>query len=290
MLANSASNHSNRNIALLVNPTSGKGKAVKIGHWLEDKLSAMAIPHLLFVGNWPSQFEQHTEIWIIGGDGTINYFVNHYKGIQLPLALFAGGTGNDFAWKLYGDISVEDQFQLLLHAEAKPVDVACCNDVYYLNSLGIGFDGEVLRSMNAIRWMGGHLGYLLVVIRKIFSFREFRFKINTGSEIFDERFLLVIINNSSRTGGGFMVSPKASLTDGLLDLVLCKPLSLFKRLRYLPVIEKGKHLDLPYIHFCHTPGVQVICNQETSGQIDGELITAKTFDIKVLPGCLNFRY
>jgi diacylglycerol kinase family enzyme len=56
------------------------------------------------------------------------------------------------------------------------------------------------------------------------------------------------------------------------------------------VIEKGKHLDLPYIHFCHTPGVQVICNQETSGQIDGELITAKTFDIKVLPGCLNFRY
>ena len=66
------------------------------------------------------------------------------------------------------------QLELVLTTTAKRVDAASCNDQLYMNSLGIGFDGEVLQSMRTIRWMGGHLGYLLVVLRKIFSFKEFR--------------------------------------------------------------------------------------------------------------------
>ena len=43
-------------------------------------------------------FDGFTEVWIIGGDGTINWFINQYSEIQLPLALFGGGAGNDFHW------------------------------------------------------------------------------------------------------------------------------------------------------------------------------------------------
>ena len=277
-------------IAILVNPGSGKGRAVKLGHWLMEQLSEKNIRYELFTENWPQQFDPFTEIWIIGGDGTINYFINHYKEIKVPLVLFKGGTGNDFAWKLYGDITPEEQLDLVLGAEARPVDAASCNGQLYLNSLGIGFDGEVLQSMSTIRRMGGHLGYLWVVLRKIFSFREFLFSIHCGDRSFKERFLLVIINNSSRTGGGFMVAPKASVCDGKLDMILCKPLSVLKRLRYLPVIEKGKHLDLPFVHFSQTPDAHIECDREVFAQLDGELIKAKIFDVKVLPGLLKFKY
>lgn len=277
-------------IAILVNPLSGKGKAAKVGQWLNEQLEERKIEHTVFTETWPADFINFTEVWIVGGDGTMNYFINAYRNITLPLVIFKGGTGNDFAWKLYGDISLAEQFELVLKARTKPVDAISCNDKLYVNSLGIGFDGEVLRSIGMVRWLGGHLGYLSVVIRKIFSYREPMFTIKMGVQIFKEKFLLVIVNNSSRTGGGFMVTPEASVTDGLADIVLCKPLSLLKRFRYLPIIEKGNHLKLPFIIFEQQSQVRIECEKELLAALDGELIKGKLFEIKTLPGILKFKY
>lgn len=282
--------HTDQNIAVLVNTASGKGKAIKTGQWLQEQLTRKQIPYCLFNNTWPASLDGFTEIWVVGGDGTMNYFLNNYINNELPIAVFKGGTGNDFAWKLYGNIKLQEQLELVLLAEPKPVDLGQCNDKYYSNSLGIGFDGEVLRSMHTIRWLGGHLGYLWVVIRKIFSFKEFNFTIKAGATNFKEKFLLVIVNNSSRTGGGFMVSPQASITDGKLDMVLCKPLSLFKRLRYLPVIEKGKHIQLPFICFQQEKEINIECEKELYAQLDGELISGRNFTIKVLPRKLLVKY
>jgi len=277
-------------IAIVVNPRSGKGKAEKTGQWLVQRLSERKIAHALFTLDWPTNFDGFTEVWIVGGDGTMNFFVNAYKNIDLPLVAFKGGTGNDFVWKLYGDISLEQQFELVLNAAVKPVDAISCNGQLYVNSLGVGFDGEVLGSINTARWLGGHLGYLWVVIRKIFSYKEPVFTITFGDKVIKEKFLLVIINNSSRTGGGFMVSPEASITDGLADIVLCKPLSILKRFRWLPVIEKGQHLEKPFIIFSQQPQVKIECEKEISAALDGELIKGKLFEVKMLPGLLKFKY
>ena len=279
-----------RSIAILVNPLSGKGKAKAIGRELQDKLTARNIPGSLFIEDWPDKFEGFTEIWIIGGDGTMNYFINRYKNINIPLALFKGGTGNDFAWKLYGNISVEEQVELVLNAESKLVDAAICNDKLYINSLGIGFEGEVLDSMSSIRWMGGHLGYLWAVIRKIFSFKESRFSIRADDKLVEGDFLLVNVNNASRTGGGFMITPTASVNDGLIDMLLCKPLSLIKRLRYLPIIEKGKHLQRPFIDHSLCKEVRIDCEKELFAHLDGELIRLGSFHIRILPGLFMFKY
>ena len=277
---------SNANILLLVNSLSGKGKAMQICEELKKELAGRKISFTLFVDQWPENIQGFSETWLIGGDGTVHYYINRYKNCRIPLVIFKGGTGNDLAWKLYGDISLAEQAELVLNAPVRSIDLGSCNGRLYANSLGIGFDGEVLRSMDAIRLFGGHLGYLLVVIKKIFSFREFSFRIRAGDRISAGKYLLVIINNSTRTGGGFMVSPRASLTDGSLDMVLCEKLPVMKRLRYLPVIEKGKHLDLPFIHYSYETAVQISCDEEVFAQMDGELISAKTFDIKVMPGAL----
>ena len=176
------------NIAIAVNPASGKGKAVKTGNWLTGQLTQRNIKHALFTIDWPQNFDGFTEVWIVGGDGTINYFLNNYENITIPVALFKGGTGDDFAWKLYGGISLTDQLELVLTATAKWTDAAICNDKLFVVGLGIGFEGEVLQSMGTIRWMGGHLGYLWAVLRNIFSFKEFQFTINSGGKEIREKF------------------------------------------------------------------------------------------------------
>ena len=269
---------------------SGQGKAVKIGAEIRSELEKKNIAFTLFTTKWPHVFFGFTEIWLVGGDGTINYFLNHYKDNALPLVFFKGGTGNDIAWKLYGEISLEQHIDLALNAIARPIDAAMCNDNIFINSSGIGFDGEVLKSIGTIRWLGGHLGYLSVVLKKIFTFKEFDFTIEVPGEKYTGKFLLVIANNSSRTGGGFMVTPNASVNDGKLDLLLCKPLSIWQRLRYLPVIEKGNHLNLPFIIYSQVTDIHIEGEKTMYAQLDGELIKSRVFAIKIFPGKVLVKY
>jgi YegS/Rv2252/BmrU family lipid kinase len=277
-------------IAILVNPLAGRGASIKFDSWLEKELTKKQIPFVVFKNDWPENFDDFSDIWIMGGDGSINYFINRFPNCKIPLALFKTGTGNDFSWKLYGELTNEEIFEKVLHAIPKPVDVGKCNNTLFINSFGIGFDGEILRSMNAIRFLGGHIGYLVAVVLKIISFKEHHFIIQCGDEKWEDQFLLLIINNSSRAGGGFKITPDASIDDGLLDLCLCKKLTIFQRLRYLPILKSGKHTGLPFVTLRKAISFQIQTEKELAIQVDGELISAKEVQVGVLPKQFNFRY
>lgn len=277
-------------VAILENPKAGKGRSGRIAGWLSNELAARSIDAVIFRETWPDNFDDFSDIWLIGGDGTINYFINHYPHCHKPIALFKGGTGNDFAWKLYGDRSDAEQLEQVLNATPKYIDAAKCNDILFINCLGAGFDGEIIRSMNAIRLLGGHLGYLLAVLLKIFTFREYTFRISTNKETWNEPFLLVMVVNSSRAGGGFFVAPDAEINDGKLDMVLCKKLPVLKRLKYLPVIKKGKHMHLPFVIHRMQEKCSIQCSRVMAIQVDGELLLAKELLIEVLPAKFLFRY
>lgn len=279
-----------KNIGIFVNALAGKGNAVKILNNIVSFLKERRISHSVLINDWQSAYVDFTEAWIVGGDGTLNYFINHFPGIKIPLVLFKGGTGNDFAWKLYGDTSLKEQLEFVLKAAARNVDAASCNDKIFINGVGIGFDGEVLESMNTIRLFAGHLGYLMIVIKKIFTFKEYLFSIKSDTFSGAGKYLLLMVSNSSRTGGGFHVSPLAKIDDSLLNLILCNRLSIIKRLRYLPVIEKGKHLSLPFIKHFTGKSFVIDCEKELPAQLDGELIRAKRFEINILPDQFLFKY
>ena len=277
-------------IAILLNPLAGKGASIKFDSWLETALNKKQIPFTVFKNDWPENFDTFSDIWIMGGDGSINYFINRFPNCKTPLALFKTGTGNDFSWKLYGELSNKEIFEKVLRSEPQPVDAGKCNDTLFINSFGIGFDGEILQSMNAIRFLGGHIGYLVTVILKIFRFKEHHFKIQCGADTWDDQLLLLIINNSSRAGGGFKITPDASINDGLLDLCLCKKLSVLQRLRYLPILKSGKHTGLPFVTIRKATSFQIHTEKELAVQVDGELMSAKDLQVDVLPKQFNFRY
>jgi YegS/Rv2252/BmrU family lipid kinase len=277
-------------IAILVNPKAGKGKSLRIMEQLQQWLQQHNISYQSFTDQWPVSFDGFTDVWIVGGDGTLNYFINHYPQIKLPLAIFKGGTGNDFAWKLYGDADVQLQLEIILSSSPQPVDAAKCNEYLFVNGVGIGFDGEVLKQMKTIRLIGGHLGYYLAVLKTILSFQEAAFEITGNGFAKKGKLLLAMVNNSSRTGGGFHVSPKASVHDGLIDLITSGPLNILQRFFYLPKIEKGNHLELPFIQHRTGESFLIECDKELPAQLDGELISSKRFEFKILKQQFLFRY
>ena len=277
-------------IALLVNPHAGKGKAVGICHSIKEILRKKNIAHDIYTEQWPDSFDGFTHIFLIGGDGTLNRFINNFPFLKIPISLFKGGSGNDFAWKLYGDLDYTGYMERALNAEPTSIDAGICNGKYFINGVGIGFDGAVVKAMGNRKIItAGHLSYLWTVLRTIFVYREHEVEILLRGITSRQKTFMISIANGSRYGGGFMVAPDAIIDDGLFDIILIRAIHRLKRLFYLPLMEKGRHTNLPFVEVMRAEEIKISSRQQISAHLDGELMEAKEFLIKLLPGQFFFR-
>ncbi|MBK8635574.1 MAG: hypothetical protein IPN72_19220 [Saprospiraceae bacterium] len=272
---------------------SGSGKGVKVANQLSQVLTEAGIQFSIFENDWPADLSTYQCAIVAGGDGTINYYFNKYQDRCLPVILLPGGTGNDFYWTLYGNRTITQQIDdiLLLLEDKKPltfkeVDIAQCvidqqKTKYFNNSLGLGFDGAVLQNMQAIRLIGGHLGYMLAVIKNIFTFKEITYQLRHGKHSSEIKATLLNVANSPRTGGGFMISPHAKIDDGLVNVLHCSVPGIMARLGVLTKVERGKHLGQKNLHYFPTDKISISTTTPVKGQIDGDLIEGKYFEISM---------
>ena len=277
-------------IAIVCNITAGKGRSSTILKSLARKLADRSINFVSFTDTWPDDFQGFNAIWLIGGDGTLNYFINRYPLINIPIALFKGETGNDFAWQLYGNKSVEEYFEMALTAEQREVDVGICNEKYFINGVGIGFDGAVTESMGKTKILPGYLSYLAVVLKKILFYRERIVEWSIDEERKQEKIFMISVANGSRYGGGFLVAPGAEVNDGEFNIIIIKCISSWKRFFYLPKVQKGKHMNLSFVEAFRGKRMLLQSESPLLAHLDGELMEADKFEIQILPQALSFIY
>ena len=280
-----------KNISIVCNHLAGGGRAVTLGKRIAGELQSRNIKHSLDIGDWPENFDSYTDVWIIGGDGTLNYFFNKYPGIRLPLVVFNGGTGNDVHSLLYKNKSFEEQLEIGLTASPKFIDAGRCNEKYFMNGVGIGFEGSVAKSLTGKKkTKTGKAAFMSTILRKVFFYRSKKYKTISDEYKAESQSLLISVMNGNRAGGGFHIAPSSAIDDALLDVVMVEKLHPFRRLRWLPVIEKGKHLELPFIKHYRTKKLVITSEQPMDTHLDGEYYSAKRLEIEVLPAKYLFRY
>lgn len=279
-----------KNIAIVCNLLAGTGKAVILAERIANELLQRNTTYSLFKESWPVNFEGFSDVFIVGGDGTLNYFFNHYPHIKLPLVVFKGGTGNDVHSHLYKNKSFEEQLQTALMNEPRPIDAGKCNDKYFINGVGIGFEGAIAKSLTGKKKRPGKTSFMGAILRKIFFYNSKKYKNSSDEYNAEAEHLLISIMNGHRAGGGFHIAPAATIDDGLLDVVMVDKLHPILRLRWLPVIEKGKHLHLPFIKHFRTRKIVITSPEPIQAHLDGEYYEANSLEIELLPGKYLFRY
>ena len=280
-----------KNISIVCNQLAGGGRAVALGKKIAGELQNRSISATLYVEEWPDDFNQFTDVWIIGGDGTLNYFFNQYPGIRLPLVVFKGGTGNDVHSLLYKNKNFEEQLEVALAASPKPVDAGKCNDKYFINGVGIGFEGAVAKSLTGKKkTKPGKAAFMGTILQKVFFYSSKKYKTLSDEYKAESESLLISVMNGHRAGGGFHIAPASAIDDGLLDVVIVDKLHPLQRLRWLPVIEKGKHLGLSFIKHFRTKKIVITSEKPMDAHLDGEYYSAKRLEIEMLPGKYLFRY
>ena len=231
--------------------------------------------------------------YAIGGDGTLCDVVNGAIGFDnAEVAVIPCGTGNDFVRNFTGRENFLD-IQKQLAGRAEAIDVIKLNDAYSINMLNIGADCEVVARAAQIKSKSGSWSYIRGALEILPKGPRYRMAYSfSGAEEKEEDLLLIAIANGHFCGGGFKSSPKASLTDGNLDILFARPVKGLKLIKLLAKYHAGTHLDDPsaadIITHIKTKSFRLRAIDKVSISVDGEVSPFTEAEITVAPKAIKF--
>lgn len=281
----------NRNILIVINPAAGKSSYKKMLVLLEKRLNTAKIQYRHFYtehdahGKLTELINENSsinEIFVMGGDGTLNYVVNEIQGRNLPISIVSNGTGNDSVKSLHGVLNFEKQVDIALNGIVRKFDLGICNGRYFVNGVGIGFDGEVVKEMvERGNKRGTHLDYLLTVLRIVAGFKEKILKFSMDGVSYQKKILIMTISNGTTFGGGFIINPFAKTNDGLLDVCIINEIASLKRFWHLPKLKTGTHHKMKETEFHLASTISIEATDQLVAHLDGEYIGHPPFEISI---------
>jgi len=190
---------------------------------------------------WDSLTEQLagvTTIVACGGDGTVHKAGNLAIRLNATLGVIPIGSGNDFAHMMNIPKSVPAALDFLTLPNRRTIDVLKIQgdvECFCLNTAGIGLDGMANHFTNRYKKTIGKAGYLAGSIKAILVNHAAGLQITVDGVTSTDRYLMVTACNGQREGGSFRVAPDASPDDGLIDLLLIRPMATPALLLALPL-------------------------------------------------------
>ena len=160
-------------------------------------------------------------IIVAAGDGTINAALNGIGPGRSTLALIPFGTSNVLAREL-GIASLEDSIGRIVRGATRPLAVGVLElggvRRYFSLMAGIGFDGAVVRDVGKLAKRSLKQGaYALSALRQLWAWDRKRLIVSWGEERVSCH--SVIISNSARYGGDFVLAPGQDISRPGLSVV-----------------------------------------------------------------------
>ncbi|PKM87371.1 MAG: lipid kinase [Firmicutes bacterium HGW-Firmicutes-12] len=286
-------------IKFIINPLAGRGRALELWKQIKHIMGDDSEGYQFVYTRSPGEAtllakkavkEKYDTLAVIGGDGTLNEVANGLVGSETALAVFPGGTGNDFAKTLGITRNPSKLIEILNNGKKKLIDIVKCNDEYFINMAGIGFDAEVAKNVNGIRFLRGEIAYISAILKTLLTYRPIEAEIVIDGLVRKEKVILVAVGNGEFVGGGIHILPNAILDDGLIDICIIKETTKTEILRTLPSVYKGSHTSNPKCLFLK--GREVIINIQRSerqvyAQLDGQVFYNKSLHISVIPQAIQ---
>ncbi len=293
-----------RRILYIINPISGTRTKKDLQQLIERETQkagiAYAITHSVADADYSFLHERilqegFTDIAIAGGDGTVSQVVAGLKHLPVKFAVIPCGSGNGLALAAGIPKSPARALSTLFDGEAQLVDGFRVNGQFACMLSGLGFDAKVAHDF-AESSSRGLMTYAKQVFRNFFRSRFYTFTLQLrGMQVHTEAFF-VSVANSNQFGNQFTIAPQASLSDGLLDIVIVNRQNKLKLLyQTLKQIRGGNRLQAedaidtarPVIYF-QTDHLQIMNHSQAPLHIDGDpMPSAEQFDIAVEQKCFQ---
>jgi diacylglycerol kinase (ATP) len=290
------------NACLIANPAAGRGRGARRLPAVREAFAAVGIRDIRLTRSAGHERELAAQaatdgidtIVALGGDGT---WGNVARGIldggrDTRLVPIAAGTGNDFPHAL--GLPAHDYVAMAGIAAGNAstrVDVGWANDNAFLNVAGLGLETEVLRSMGRMKALSGPLVYIAAALPVLRSYRGLRAAIQYGDDAPGpmQKWCAIVASNGPRFGGGFLVAPGATVTDGRVDLISVLDAQPMRRLQLFVRARLGTHVGQPEVERRPVASVRLFFEVPPLLDADGELhqIGSNELIIRVSAGAIR---
>lgn len=289
-----------RKVKLILNPMADMGRAWKTANDLRpiarEFQGELTWSGTVYPGHAIELARQAAEegcdlVVAMGGDGTAHEVMSGL--MQVPedkrplMGIVPIGSGNDFAYSLGLTQKSAHALAHALKAETiETVDIGKMTDEhgaveYFDNTLGIGFDAIVTIRSHKLPIVKGFLMYLTAVIQTIFlNHNPAGVKIETDTESWEGRTLMVTLCNGPREGGGFMLSPNSKNNDGKMEYVIVNKVSRGMMFRLVPEFMNGTHMRFKQISMGEFKKFSLSSDLPLYIHADGEIFTSFGSNLK----------
>lgn len=271
----------------IVNPISGKGKTLKAVDRIKKVCEEENLDYEIYFTEYPKDATKIARkyrftkniIYSVGGDGTLNEVLNGIVGTKNLLGIIPAGSGNDF----YKTLSKIDE-------EYPVIDIGKVNDRYFINIISIGIDAEVANNVSLMkkRKVPTNQIYNASLIYTFFKYKYKDIELSIDEkEQKKGKCTILTICNGQVYGGGYKIAPSAKLTDGYFDVYYVEKVNKPQLPSLINMLKQGIHEKHNKVHKSQATKIKFKCDKELVCNIDGEIMTAKKFNVKIIPNAIT---
>ncbi|MBR1769757.1 MAG: diacylglycerol kinase family lipid kinase [Bacteroidales bacterium] len=284
-------------ILFIINPVSGIGKQKTVEKNLELLLNKDKFEYSIAYTQYAHHAteiarqaveEKYNTVVAVGGDGSINDCVRGLINSDVKLGIIPAGSGNGLARCLHIPLETEKAIAVINNNNHLNIDTVNLNDMPYASVAGVGFDALIAKEFtgNTTR---GFQTYLRLVLKDYLNYIPKKYTMVIDGKEVEKEALFISFMNSNQFGYNAVIAPKASLNDGLLDIVIVKKppvvlAPLIVQMMFFHQMDKS-----PYVETIRAKEVQLKNFSDGILNLDGEGISyqGNVLNFSVNPQNLN---
>lgn len=223
-----------KRITFIVNPISGtqnkKGVTEKIKRYTDGEKFDISITPTQYAGHASEIAAQCVAdgvdiVVAVGGDGTINETARALVHTSTTLGIIPCGSGNGLARHLQIPMDIRKAIETINLCTVESIDYGKINDIPYFCTCGVGFDAFISMKF-AQAGKRGIATYIENTLREGLRYEPETYEIENEDGSMKYEAFLITCANASQYGNNFYIAPKASLCDGLMDVIIMEPFTM----------------------------------------------------------------
>jgi diacylglycerol kinase family enzyme len=224
--------------------------------------------------------------------------LNSLRHVDVQFGLLPCGSGNGLAFTTGLSRNIDQSLEIIKAGKSAPTDAFLVNGRFACMLCGVGFDAAVAHAFAADPKRGLNT-YIRKSMQHFFSAKAYPFTILSQNAMLETEAFFISIANSNQFGNHFTIAPKASLTDGLLDIVIVtkqnKLALLWQTLRQVRGYNAVQQLEVlnkkAGVIYLQTNALTIQNPGLAPIHLDGDpASTADVFNVQLLKGCFRLIY
>ena len=232
-----------------------------------------------------------SDVFVAGGDGTINEVIQGLAGTKARLGIIPRGTANVLARELGLPLDEQEAATIAARGKSRRIHLGLAIDErnntsrHFALMAGIGLDASIVRHVRPrLKKRIGKGAFWISGLSHLASWSPHPFTLEIDGREYGATF--AAIGKAPRYGGDLAITPGARLDEPEFEVCIIETSNRFRYLRLLShAMRAGMPRDNPAVRFIKTKMIRA--SGDAPVQIDGELIGNLPMRFEIAPDSLE---